>query len=62
MSLVINFPEIIRLDPSRFHRQRLFYIGTVLEGPSYACHYQEYYLRRNENVRETKDGLLKFLV
>ena len=59
MSLVINFPEIIRLDPNRFHRQRLFYIGTFLEGPSYACHYQEYYLRRNENVRGNKRWSLK---
>ena len=61
MSEVIKFPEIIRLDPNRFHRQRLFYVGRVFKGPSYLCNYEDYYLRRNEKVRETKDGLLKFL-
>ena len=59
MSAVINFPKIIKLDPKRFHRQRLFYIGRVLEGPSYLSNYQEYYLRRNEEVRGNKRWSLK---
>ena len=59
MSAVIKFPKIIKLDPKRFHRQRLFYIGRVLEGPSYLSNYQEYYLRRNEEVRGNKRWSLK---
>ena len=59
MGLVIKFPEIIKLDPNRFHRQRLFYIGKVLEDPPYLSKYQEYYLRRNEKVRGNKDWSLK---
>ena len=59
MSAVIKFPKIIKLDPKRFHRQRLFYIGRVLEGPSYLSNYQEYYLRRNEEVRGNKKWSLK---
>ncbi len=59
MSAVIKFPKIIKLDPKRFHRQRLFYIGRVLEGPSYSSNYQEYYLRRNEEVRGNKKWSLK---
>ena len=60
MSAVIKFPKIIKLDPKRFHRQRLFYIGRVLEGPSYSCNYQEYYLRRNKVIRGNKRWSLKF--
>ena len=59
MSEVIKFPEIIRLDPNRFHRQRLFYVGRVFEGPSYSCNYEDYYLRRNEKVRGNKGWSLK---
>ena len=50
---------MIKLDPKRFHRQRLFYIGRVLEGPSYSCNYQEYYLRRNKVIRGNKRWSLK---
>ena len=59
MSAIVKFPEIIRLDPNRFHRQRLFYIGKVLEGSSYSSNYQEYYLRRNEVIRGNKRWSLK---
>lgn len=59
MSAVVKFPKIIRLDPNRFHRQRLFYIGKVLEGSSYSGNYQEYYLRRNEVIRGNKRWSLK---
>ena len=59
MSAVIKFPKIIKLDPKRFHRQRLFWIGKVLEGTSYSCIYQEYYLRRNEVIRGNKRWSLK---
>ena len=59
MSLVVKFPEIIKLNPNRFHRQRLFYIGKVLVGPSYSCRYKEYYLRRNEVIRGNKRWSLK---
>ena len=61
MSAVIKFPEIVKLDPTRFHRQRLFYIGKVLQGPSYFCNYQEYYLRRNKVIRGNKRWSLKIL-
>ena len=59
MSEVIKFPEIIKLDPNRFHRQRLFYVGRVFKGPSYSCNYEDYYLRRNEKVRGNKGWSLK---
>ena len=59
MSAVIKFPKIIKLDPNCFHRQRLFYIGRVLEGSSYSCRYQEYYLRRNKVIRGNKRWSLK---
>ena len=61
MSAIIKFPKIIKLDPKRFHRQRLFYIGKVLKGPPYSSNYQEYYLRRNEEVRGNKKWSLKIL-
>ena len=61
MSAVIKFPETVKLDPNRFHRQRLFYIGKVLHEPSYFCNYQEYYLRRNKVVRGNKRWSLKIL-
>ena len=61
MSAVIKFPKIIKLDPKRFHRQRLFYIGRVLEGPSYSCNYQEYYLTRNKLIRVNNRLSLKII-
>ena len=57
MSEVIKFPKIIKLDPNRFHRQRLFYIGRVFKGPPYSVIIKNIISEEMKKLGVTKNGL-----
>ena len=57
MSAIIKFPKIIKLDPKRFHRQRLFYIGKVLKGPPTLVTIKNTISEEMKKLGVTKNGL-----